>query len=143
MLNKKVNGYMTVEASFVMPVVLFLYLLVILLAFFLYNRCVISQDLYLLALRGSRFTDRSSFYGEVIYGEMEEKTVDTDYLQEALTGRLQYYPFYRQQDGYIHAEGTYGDIETGSSGYGGALTVKKRLERLNIREEIRKVRQNR
>lgn len=143
MLNKKVNGYLTVEASFVVPFVLFLYLLVILLAFFLYNRCVISQDLYLLALRGSRFTDQSPFYGEVIYGEMEEKEVDTDYLQEALTDRLQYYPFYQQQDSYIHTDGTYGDIEIGSSGYGDVLTVKKRLERLNIREEIRKVRQRR
>lgn len=123
-----------------MPIVLFLYLLVILLAFFLYNRCVISQDFYLLALRGSRFTDRSSFYGEVIYGEMEEKEVDTDYLQETLTDRLQYYPFYRQQEGNIHTDD--GDIEIETSGYGGALTVNKRLERLNIREEIRKVRQN-
>lgn len=139
MWNKKVKGYLTVEASFVMPIVLFLYLLVILLAFFLYNRCVISQDLYLLALRGSRFTDRSSLYGEVIYGEMEEKEVNTDYLQEALTDRLQYYPFYRQQEGNIHTDD--GDIEIETSGYGGTLTVNKRLERLNIREEIRKVRQ--
>ena len=93
MWNKKVNGYLTVEASFVMPIVLFLYLLVILLAFFLYNRCVISQDLYILALRGSRFTDHGSFYGEVIYGDMAEKGTDTDYLRETLADRLQYYRF--------------------------------------------------
>lgn len=123
-----------------MPIVLFLYLLVTLLAFFLYNRCVISQDLYLLALRGSRFTDQRAFYGEVIYGEMEEKEVDTDYLQETLTDRLQYYPFYRQQESNIHTDD--GDIEIETSGYDGALTVNKRLERLNIREEIRKVRQS-
>ena len=36
----------------------------------------------------------------------------------------------------------YGDVEIGTSGYDGALTVSKRLERLNIREEIRKVRQS-
>ncbi len=142
MWNKKVNGYLTVEASFVMPIVLFLYLLVILLAFFLYNRCVISQDLYILALRGSRFTDQASFYGEVIYGDMAEKGTDTDYLRETLADRLQYYPFYDQQESEFHTDGIYGDVEIGTSGYDGALTVSKRLERLNIREEIRKVRQS-
>lgn len=62
-MNKNWNGYMTVEASFLMPMVLFLYLLIILCGFFLYNRCIISQDNYLLAFRGSRFTEASDNYG--------------------------------------------------------------------------------
>lgn len=66
---KKLKGYFTVEASFIMPIVLFLYLAVLTAALLLYNRCVVSQDCYLLGLRGARFTWAEESYGEVIYGE--------------------------------------------------------------------------
>lgn len=66
---KKLRGYFTIEASFVMPIVLFLYLAVLTAAILLYNRCVVSQDCYLLGLRGARFTRASENYGEVIYGD--------------------------------------------------------------------------
>lgn len=42
-MDKKYRGYLTVEAAFIMPVILFLYLLIILTALFLYCRCAISQ----------------------------------------------------------------------------------------------------
>ncbi len=51
--KRKVNGYLTVEASMIMPLVIFLMALLIYLTFFLYNRCVLSQDAYILAFRGS------------------------------------------------------------------------------------------
>ena len=86
-MNKKWNGYLTVEASFLMPMVLFLYMLVILCGFYLYNRCVISQDNYLLAFRGSRFTDAAENYGEVIYGETEETDPDESYLKSRMAQR--------------------------------------------------------
>lgn len=50
---KKVKGYFTVEASLVMPLVIFLIGFVFYLTFYLYNRCVIAQDTYVLAFRGS------------------------------------------------------------------------------------------
>lgn len=65
---RRMKGYLTVEAAFVMPIVLFLYMLLILAGFYLYDRCVISQDTYLLAFRESRFTDVRQ--DEVIYGDM-------------------------------------------------------------------------
>ncbi|MBQ8596617.1 MAG: pilus assembly protein [Lachnospiraceae bacterium] len=67
--SKKLKGYFTVEASFIMPIVLFLYLAVLTAALLLYNRCVVSQDCYLVGLRGARFTWAEENYGEVIYGE--------------------------------------------------------------------------
>lgn len=51
--NKKVSGYFTIEASLIFPTVLFLIAFLIYLTFFLYNRCLISQDAYILAYRGS------------------------------------------------------------------------------------------
>ena len=50
---KKAEGYFTVEASLVMPLVIFLIGFIFYLTFYLYNRCAIAQDTYVLAFRGS------------------------------------------------------------------------------------------
>lgn len=50
---KKPNGYMTLEASLIMPFVLYICLLIIYTGFFLYDRCIFMQDCYRIALRGS------------------------------------------------------------------------------------------
>lgn len=50
---RKVKAYFTVEASLVMPMVIFLIGFIFYLTFYLYNRCVIAQDTYILAFRGS------------------------------------------------------------------------------------------
>lgn len=50
---RKANGYFTVEASMLMPLVLSLIALIFYLTFYLYDRCVISQDVYILAFRGA------------------------------------------------------------------------------------------
>ena len=89
---KNLKGYLTVEASFVMPLVIFLYLLIILCGFLLYNRCIISQNDYLVAFRGSRFTEAGINYGEVIYGDMmlrEPNTVSNAVLPLLPCGRKQ------------------------------------------------------
>lgn len=121
-----------------MPMVLFLYLLIILCGFFLYNRCMISQDNYLLAFRGSRFTEASENYGEVIYGEMDEKEVDETYIRERMAYKAKLCPFYTPEEESALKEG---DMTVVSSvGYGGALIMVKRAERLNILEIIRTTR---
>ena len=50
---KKTGGYFSVEASMIIPLVIFLFSFLLYLTFYLYNRCVVSQDVYLLAFRGS------------------------------------------------------------------------------------------
>ncbi len=52
-LKKRLNGYMTVEASLIMPMVLYICILIICLGFFLYDRCILEQDCYRIALHGS------------------------------------------------------------------------------------------
>lgn len=76
-LNHYVNGYLTVEASFLIPMILWLTILLISTTFFLYNRCLLAQDVYLMSFRGSVFTDWSEGYGEVIYGYPDKRNVDT------------------------------------------------------------------
>ncbi len=61
------GGYFTVEMSMVFPVVLFVMVLLLHFLFYLYGRCILSQDIYLLAFRGSSIreeklgTDRESY----------------------------------------------------------------------------------
>ncbi len=129
-MNKKWNGYLTVEASFLMPMVLFLYMLVILCGFYLYNRCVISQDNYLLAFRGSRFTDAAENYGEVIYGETEETDPDESYLKSRMAKKASLYPFCRIQEQRVAYDK--GRVSVSTTGYQGTLAVTKQAERLDL-----------
>ena len=50
---RKAGGYLTVEASLMIPLAVFLTGLIFYMTFYLYNRCVASQDAYMLAFRGS------------------------------------------------------------------------------------------
>lgn len=134
-MNKKWNGYLTVEASLIMPVVLFLYLLIILCGFFLYDRCMISQDNYLLAFRGSRFTEASENYGEVIYGEMGSKDVNEAYIRNRMLRKAKVYPFYTPEEEKAGKEGN--EVVISSVGYRGTLDITKRAGRLNLMEIIR------
>lgn len=123
------KGYMTVEASLVMPIVLMLCFLILLTAFFLYNRCAVSQDLYLLSFRGSRLTYAEENYGEVIYSIAKDAEVDTAYLTERLSDRQGYYPFFHSTDYGVH---TGEAVTLYASGYGGTLAMQKKAERINI-----------
>ncbi len=48
----EMDGYFTVEATMVLPIVLVMIVLTIYLLFFQYNRCLLEQDVGILALRG-------------------------------------------------------------------------------------------
>lgn len=129
-MYKNLKGYLTVEASFVMPMVIFLYMLIILCGFFLYNRCVMSQNDYLVAFRGSRFTEAERNYGEVIYGDMATREPDSQYMETRLEYQACFYPFCHVEENRIKGDGLQVSIET--AGYGGSLRIKKNAERINI-----------
>ena len=136
-MNKKLKGYMTLEAAFVMPVVLVLYLLIILAGFYLYDRCVISQDNGLLAFRGSRFTAASENYGEVVYGDMETERWEKEYLLSRLEFKERFYPFYTPLGKAVSVQSGYVTVDT--EGLHG-LNITKRAERINPLESLRKER---
>ena len=50
---------MTVEAAFVVPLVIFVFAALIYFSSFLYTRCVLTQDSYILAFRATSNTDAS------------------------------------------------------------------------------------
>lgn len=51
--GKEEDAYFTVEAAVIVPVVLFLFVMIIYLSFYLYDRCVMTQDFYILSYRQS------------------------------------------------------------------------------------------
>ena len=52
-MRKRENGYFTVEASLIFPLVLLFTVMMIFLAFYSYDRCVLEQSAYEAALRGT------------------------------------------------------------------------------------------
>ncbi|MDE6993256.1 MAG: hypothetical protein K2P41_02340 [Lachnospiraceae bacterium] len=50
---KMVGGYMSVEASFLISWTIFLFVLLIYLSFYTYDKCVLFQDAYAVCFRGS------------------------------------------------------------------------------------------
>lgn len=51
--KRKMKGYMTVEAGFIIPWVIFLFIFLIYVGFYLYDKCVLFQDAYTVCFRGS------------------------------------------------------------------------------------------
>lgn len=52
-VRKKAGGYMTVEASFMITWTIFLFVFLIYLSFYSYDKCVLFQDAYAVCFRGS------------------------------------------------------------------------------------------
>lgn len=76
------SGYMTVEASLIMPMVLCVYTVLIYAGFFLYNRCIATQDAYVLCARESVHKDDSlwSYPDGSVIREQEADQAGDKYL---------------------------------------------------------------
>lgn len=140
-MNKKSRGYFTIEASVILPIVLFLYFLIIVAALFLYCRCAISQDNFLLGMRAGRFSFGVENYGEVIYGCKQEKTWQAEhYVQERLTYKKAFYPLFPSVNGEYRLGKESVLVQTGQRG--SSKKIVKNVESLNPIKIIREERKN-
>lgn len=138
---KKFNGYFTIEAAFILPVVLFIYLIIILAAMFLYCRCVISQDDFLLGMRAGRFTRGESDYGEVVYGNDQENLWSAEnYVLERFAERRDFYPFYPLETAQCRISKEKVVVQTTQKGAKSQIT--KVIQRINPVIIIREGRKN-
>ena len=55
--NNSKKGSFTVEAAIIMPLIFIVIIMLIYVAFFLYNRCIIAQKTYIAALRGCLYEE--------------------------------------------------------------------------------------
>lgn len=133
---KKLKAYFSVEASMILPMILFLYLMIILAALFMYCRCAISQDTFLLSMRAGRFTFGEREYGEVIYGEETAKKWSVEsYVQERLKLRQNTYPFFSYTGGICEIGTGSVNIRVWNKKYEGSLN--KSTQRINPVKMIR------
>ena len=138
---KRYNGYFTVEAAFILPIVLFIYLLIILSTMFLYCRCVISQDDFLLGMRAGNFTWGENNYGEVIYGNEQKNFWSAEnYVQERFADHERSYPFYPQKSGQCQVSKEYVIVQTIQKG--AKNQIIKVVQKINPVEIIREGRKN-
>jgi len=93
-MKNRIRAFFTVEASLIMPVIIFLSLVISIFCFYLYNCSIIYQSCYISALRGTQMVNTSS--GEIkkcvekyltelldnqIYEYIDYSTVDIDMFQ--------------------------------------------------------------
>lgn len=80
--RRTLPGYMTVEASLILPMVLCVYTVLIYTGYFLYNRCLATQDAYILCYRESIHKDESlwSYPDGSVVREEEADQVSSKYL---------------------------------------------------------------
>ena len=52
---------MTVEAAFIVPASTFMIALIIYFTFFLYGKCILTQDLYILGFRAAAFYEQRGY----------------------------------------------------------------------------------
>ena len=77
-MNKsRCNAYITLEASFIVPLMTIIFVIIIYITFFEYNSCVIYQDSYIAALRGSQLREMSE---SEIESQMPKNCLVTNYI---------------------------------------------------------------
>lgn len=79
-MTKKVDGYFTVEAAMVMPIVIGSIVVIMYLLFFQYNRCLMEQDVGVLALRGATMQAEDNQERIGILREQVDKLNDEKYI---------------------------------------------------------------
>lgn len=92
---KKLNGYMTVEASLVMSVVLMVYVFIIRYALWGYDRCILEFDMAALMLRSSLAEETERVWLQekaqwdkerYIWIKVKEPVLEKELLQLKITG---------------------------------------------------------
>lgn len=142
----KLQGYLTVEASMVMILMIALYSCLIYLAFFLYAQCVLSQDAYLLSFRASVFTGTGYEYGEVIYSRENQKNLQENdqYVMERNQLLMGKCPAYQQEKQEVQLKQNKAEIlQSGKvevsflSAHTGAIVIEKSATSCNPIQIIR------
>lgn len=86
---RKFSGYMTVEASFIIPMTICIFVLIIYFTNYMYARCVLAQDSYILAFRATTSDNEDM---AAVVQEKSQKVARNKYFGNAspsFTGKAQ------------------------------------------------------
>lgn len=77
-----IKGYFTVEAALVLPMVLWIYQLLIYIMFYQYDRCILEQDIGILAFRGTLLQEEEMeerhFHNNKILQDIQKENIYLD-----------------------------------------------------------------
>ena len=110
-MDEKLNGYMSLEADYLFPIILFIYYLVIMSSLLLMCRCLNSQNNYIIGMRGASFTRGEEEYGEVIYGT-DDRFNKSEYAMSRLDKAGSMYVAFPVTNGECAVNGRYFIVET-------------------------------
>ncbi len=115
MRKREIPAYMTVEASFIIPLTIVCFIIIIFFTFFLYDHMVVYQSCYLSALRGSQL-----------------KNTTDDAVEEYVRGELK-----KLQDNLIYQPDTDNDVRVGPLGITvrSGLNMKNKVYRFDLYRE--------
>lgn len=119
MRKKKVKGFITIEYALMLPVFLMLYTVLVSVALYWYNQCILQTDVYLLCIESLEEPDSSEKIKQVknkqeqLYGEkyLGVSGLQTNYLVE-------------KNELKITSEGTMPNLLTGIGGFHGAWSLQ-------------------
>lgn len=77
----RLEAFYTLEASFIIPAVFMIFILIIYFTFFLYNHCVVSQAVYIAALRGQQIRNTDCGHIETEVSKQLNKLLDEQVYQ--------------------------------------------------------------
>ncbi len=72
--KREIPAYMTVEASFIVPAATLIMAFIIYLSFYMYGRCILSQDIYLLGFRANAYYESQGYGSASEYIEDKKST---------------------------------------------------------------------
>ena len=93
------RGYMTVEAGFIVPWAFFIMVFLIYAGFYLYDKCVLFQDVYAVCFRGS-IQKEADFQLSYVNAHLKEQFGQKYFAVEYVDGRVE------QSGKELHTYGT-------------------------------------
>ncbi len=80
-IKTELDGYMTMEASFIIPPVFICFIVIILYTFFLYDHMIVYHSCYLAALRGSQIKNATNDAVKTYVDTQAEKLLEGQVYQ--------------------------------------------------------------
>lgn len=123
MVRGRISAYMTVEASLIMSVVLMLYLFIIQSFFWVYDRCILEQDMAVFTIKCA--------------GKENQETLDT-WQQMIQSWDTEQYLWMTLQEPVLRKNGETLEITgLGSSAQMGDFQIVYKVKQLNAQEWLR------
>lgn len=85
---RRISAYMTLEASYIVPIVFLIFIIIIYFIFYLFNHCVVYQSVYASGLRGQQIKGVSDAAVKIYIEEQASDLLDEQIYQYQIDCRV-------------------------------------------------------